>query len=452
MKKNASFREGLISSSLFLIAFSLLNGCAAISPSTHYINQANQHLSNREYEQAIAKFSEAITLEPENAKAYSGRAAAFRSLGDLDRAIADYNKHTKLDPSNNYGSYLSLAYLYKEKGDYDQAIFDYTKAIQNVPTSITWRHLYLPLFGRSQARAFKDDFNNAIIDRQKGEELVQEEAAAMPTLAERAVRAYLPGGGGLLALSLGAHSEINPPSADRAQRLIDETTDNKKTQTDKESPKFSNTDYAKIHELMGYLWFQKNELDKAITHYSKAIELLNATQTLLIEAYLGRAEVFAAMKEHNKAVSDITRATEIMSTAAESIYKFIGYAHRGRIFAAMGDFEQAISDFTKAIEIAPSEAIIYHDRNLYIGKETIYLERGLSYSKNGNYDLAIDDYTQALKRRIGAPLGRAYYSRALAYYAKENYDRAYDDVMNAQKYWNKVDQAFIKKLQNLLHK
>jgi tetratricopeptide (TPR) repeat protein len=118
----------------------------------------------------------------------------------------------------------------------------------------------------------------------------------------------------------------------------------------------------------------------------------------------------------------------------------------------MGDFEQAISDFTKAIEIAPSEAIIYHDRNLYIGKETIYLERGLSYSKNGNYDLAIDDYTQALKRRIGAPLGRAYYSRALAYYAKENYDRAYDDVMNAQKYWNKVDQAFIKKLQNLLHK
>jgi tetratricopeptide (TPR) repeat protein len=56
--------------------------------STHY-DRAMAHLKLREYERALAEFSEAIRLDPQAPNPYAGRAIAYRSLGDDANAARD---------------------------------------------------------------------------------------------------------------------------------------------------------------------------------------------------------------------------------------------------------------------------------------------------------------------------------------------------------------------------
>ena len=49
-------------------------------------------------EQAIADFSRAIELEPENATAYRGRGVAYNESGDPDQALADFERAIELQP------------------------------------------------------------------------------------------------------------------------------------------------------------------------------------------------------------------------------------------------------------------------------------------------------------------------------------------------------------------
>ena len=121
---------------------------------------------NRTNSQAMADFTEAIRLDPNNAVAYNERGTAFhqsaeynRALEDLNQAIRlnpdfadaylkrgdtnyflrdfshaveDYTKSIQLDPKNKY-AYMERAWAYQFQAEYDPAIEDYTKAIQLDP-------------------------------------------------------------------------------------------------------------------------------------------------------------------------------------------------------------------------------------------------------------------------------------------------------------------------------
>ena len=53
-----------------------------------------------DYDQAIADFSRAIALNPDNAEYWHDRGAAHFRKGDYDRAIADYARACQLAPDN----------------------------------------------------------------------------------------------------------------------------------------------------------------------------------------------------------------------------------------------------------------------------------------------------------------------------------------------------------------
>jgi tetratricopeptide (TPR) repeat protein len=53
----------------------------------------------RDYDKAIAEFTEGFRFVPENAQAYIGRGLAFLKKGDIDRAIADYEKSVGIEPN-----------------------------------------------------------------------------------------------------------------------------------------------------------------------------------------------------------------------------------------------------------------------------------------------------------------------------------------------------------------
>ena len=55
-----------------------------------------QYRAKGENDKAIADYTEAIRLEPENAQAYHGRGSAYEAKGDHKRAEADFAEAKKL--------------------------------------------------------------------------------------------------------------------------------------------------------------------------------------------------------------------------------------------------------------------------------------------------------------------------------------------------------------------
>ena len=64
-----------------------------------YSNRGVAYWKKSEYDRAIADYTEAIALDPNDAIAYSNRGAAYKKRGEVDRAIADYTKAIALDPN-----------------------------------------------------------------------------------------------------------------------------------------------------------------------------------------------------------------------------------------------------------------------------------------------------------------------------------------------------------------
>src|SRR5215510_9047323 len=65
-----------------------------------YRNRGNAWRSKGDNERAIADYDQAIRLDPKNAVAYYNRGNAWWGKGDLDRAIADYDQAIGLDPKD----------------------------------------------------------------------------------------------------------------------------------------------------------------------------------------------------------------------------------------------------------------------------------------------------------------------------------------------------------------
>jgi len=76
---------------------------------------------------AIEDYSEAIRLNPQRAYLYSNRAQAYSKLEQYERAIEDYDEAIRLDPRSAY-AYLNRGYAYGNLGQEELADRDFAKA------------------------------------------------------------------------------------------------------------------------------------------------------------------------------------------------------------------------------------------------------------------------------------------------------------------------------------
>lgn len=115
---------------------------------------------------------------------------------------------------------------------------------------------------------------------------------------------------------------------------------------------------------------------KAISSYSKALENPSELSGRLKKpCYLGRAEAYYETGQYDKAISDFTKAIELGSER---------YTDRGLAYYAMGQYEKAISDYDKTLELHPRY-------------RTTYLHRARVYEKLGNNEKFINDLKTAAK-------------------------------------------------------
>ncbi|MES2828458.1 MAG: tetratricopeptide repeat protein [Bacteroidota bacterium] len=112
-----------------LLLFPILSYAQDQAAAREKLYEGQSHMNNKEPDKALAKFTEAISLDSTLALAYSSRGLVYYlNFKEYQKAIADFNTVIRLEPNRAHG-YYSRARLYKYMERYADAIKDYTKAI-----------------------------------------------------------------------------------------------------------------------------------------------------------------------------------------------------------------------------------------------------------------------------------------------------------------------------------
>jgi tetratricopeptide (TPR) repeat protein len=122
------------------------------------ISRGNARVWWDHLDEAIADYSKALVLEPENIPAFFNRSALYERMGRGDSALAAATAILHSDPVF-YPALLLRGKIYHSKGEYDRAIGDFTQALTlNLPREA-------PAFGgRAAAYLAKGDIDAAIED------------------------------------------------------------------------------------------------------------------------------------------------------------------------------------------------------------------------------------------------------------------------------------------------
>jgi tetratricopeptide (TPR) repeat protein len=258
---------------------------------------------------AIADYTQAIKLAPNNAEAYHNRGFAYAEIGDYDEAIADYTRAIKLAP-NNALYQNNRGFIYSEIGDCDNAIADYTRAINIEPNNADTYN------NRGNAYSEIGDYFNAFMDYTQAIALDPNNADAYNWLGN-------------------IFSE---------KGVYDSAIENF-TQSVKLAP-----NNAEAYYNRGIAYARKGDWDKAIEDYTQVIKL-DPNDAIV---YNDRGFAYARKGDWHNAIEDYTQAIKLDPNDA------IVYNNRGLAYYRKGDYDKAIMDYTHAIRLDPNN-VQYQD-------------------------------------------------------------------------------------------
>ncbi len=256
-----------------------------ISPKTadEFSGRGFAYYSLGEYEKAIADYTEAILRDPKYAKAYKGRGDVYAKLGKDEKAFVDYaEEHTiyiNLNPTNA-DAYSNRALLYYNFGEYEKSVVDYTEAIRlSQPSDMPSDTLYN---NRCSAYDFLGEFQKAIEDCTEAIRLTS-------TLANSYNwRGYAYG-------RLGEYEEAFE-DFNQAVRF--------------------NPDYFKTYYYRGEIYLSRGEYEKAIADFTEAINRITGNEVQdgvnYTLAYQKRGEAYQALGMQAEADADFQKYKELL--------------------------------------------------------------------------------------------------------------------------------------------
>jgi tetratricopeptide (TPR) repeat protein len=252
---------------------------------------AQASISN--YDGTIAKYTEAIELDPKYADAYFNRGTAYYYKGQNDLAIADYSKTIELDPKYA-NAYYNRGVAYSSKGQNDLAKADYNKALQLTTNPALTQAAKEKLASLSQSSATTQAATQASGYNQQGVALFSQ-GKNDEAIAEfsRAIQVY--------------------------------------------------PNYPTAYTNRGIVYIAKTQYNTAITDFNNAIKL-NPNYAL---AYGNRGLAYIYTQRYEEAVIDLNKSLEI--DPADDI----AWNNKGVALEQTGDIAGAIDSYDTALKFNP---------------------------------------------------------------------------------------------------
>ncbi|MDI6827721.1 MAG: tetratricopeptide repeat protein, partial [Armatimonadota bacterium] len=251
----------------------------------------------------------------------------------------------------------------------------------------------------------------------------------------------------------------------------------------------STSNNALAHNNLGLALADSDDVDAAIRHYERALEIKpdfplahNNMGLALLKVKRFNEAIFhfkeALESEPNSAVFRNNYGTALMEQGMldEAIEQFkralrinpdyaAAYTNMGLALAKLGDFDGAISEYEKSLKLDPHDertvinlgvalamqgkldsAVEVYQRALSLNPKSadIHNNLGLAYASQGKIDEALEHYEEAI--RIQPNHGQAHYNLAVILAMKGRYAEAWREVRLSAQYGYAVNPAFIQAL------
>ncbi|KAF4819265.1 Heat shock protein sti1-like protein [Colletotrichum siamense] len=346
----------------------------------------NKAIAEKNFDEAVAKFTEAIALQPENHILYSNRSAAYASKKDWQKALDDANKTTEIKPDWPKG-WGRKGTAYYGLGDLLAANDAYEEGLKVDPNNAGLKKDLAAVQKAMKAEAGGDagDPGLGLGNMFNDPQLLQKLAANPKTssfLSDPSFMAKLqqmkenpkaspdlfsdPRMLQVLGVLMGVDMQMGMPDDMPGASKDTEMPDAPAPQSKPAAPKKAPTPEPEP---------EPEELDEEALEKKKAKEAADKEKALGTENYKKR--------NFDQAIEHYTKAWEL--------HKDITYLNNlGAAYFEKGDYEKAIEACTKAVEEGRA---IYADFKM-IAKS--YARIGTAYEKQGNLDLAIENYKKSL--------------------------------------------------------
>ncbi len=366
----------------------------ALTPTTakEYIEQGATLNANGQVDEALAAFEKAIELEPDNALAYANRGIVRYWDSDRDAARTDFDKASDLDPAERVAM-NGRALLALDAGEYQDAVIELTRSLRQEPNDL------FALDRRATAYEGLGDYVKALAD-------VRRALEAHPDNLDLKVR----------EIALLSLTEQDADAISRLDAVI-------AAETPSASPQ-----YVFLQRGLARLKLDTGD----VTGARAAIEQAHALSPEDSETLLLRAEIAYRQDDVPAALSDVAIVRLAAGDSATKLNNLCWAQARARI-----NLEAALADCDRALELQPGSTPIRDSRAMVL----------LNLGRHAEADALYDTVLAEQPRYPTSLFGRGLARRALGQEAEAEADIAAARAI--QPAVDKTFAAYLKSTQDL---
>lgn len=307
--------------------------------------RAVKHFTNKDYDSAIADFTDIIRQGGATWEDYNMRGMSYHYKKDLDLALSDYARALALPDHREFVHY-NRSLILRDRGDIDGALAELDAAIDKHQSKAASHYLE-----RAELYVRKSKFDEAIADNDTAIDLLSKDESVSPQ--DKAYAYFMRG------MSKERKLQADPEIMKDGKLCKDLSSDKAGENADCryevallvplldfEAAAVIYPEYAQAHAEIGWISAELGNYQKAVESNTKAIKL-NPTYST---AYSNRCLAYNGLKQRDVAIADCNDAIRHDSNSARA------WTMRGLVYATRrgrSNRNKAISDLRHALTLSP---------------------------------------------------------------------------------------------------
>lgn len=299
------------------------------TPADDKFDEGGKLYEAKDYKGALAKYDEAVKLQPGFGKALHYQAMARFMLKQYSEAIAGFQAAIKAGFENSHFSYTWLGDAYFELKQYENALTAFREAIKLGPDQAG-------LHARAGGALFSlQRYQEAVPMYLEALRRKPDDINSMINLAD--VYVFL----GKKADATAMHQKVLPLDKERAANLL--------VRINTPAAVRAANGAAEGFLKAGHKLVDAKEYTKALAEYQKAVAA-NPDNIWLAGAHLGLGETYSYLRDYDRSIANLLIAARLDPTYGR-VYESLGYSYKQAL-----QFPKAVAAYKEAIRLEPEEA------------------------------------------------------------------------------------------------